>query len=90
MIERRWLNTQGAIQKNLTRRGQEQVCAPDHFGDLHGRIIHHHRELVGWQIVLTPDIMRMAVTLGTLEPKPRKECATCSVPLTPPASRRCQ
>jgi len=46
---------QGAIEQQLPRGGDQQVRAPHHFGDSHGGVIHHHRQLIGGQIIVPPN-----------------------------------
>jgi len=44
-----------AGQQDLAGGGSQQVSATDHFGDTHGGVIRHDRELVGRDIVAPPD-----------------------------------
>lgn len=43
-----------AVEEELARGGNEQVGAAHHFRDPHGRIVHHHGELVGRHAVAAP------------------------------------
>ena len=44
-----------AIKQQLTRGRQQQIFAAHHFSDLHGGIVHHHGELVGGNVIVTPN-----------------------------------
>ena len=55
MIELRGKQPQGSIEKDLASSGLEQVFATDDFRDGHGGIIHDDSELIGGQIIVTPN-----------------------------------
>src|SRR5438093_6432966 len=44
-----------AIEQNLTRRGGEQIGAAHYFGDPHGGVVHDNRQLIGGNVVMSPD-----------------------------------
>jgi hypothetical protein len=44
-----------AINKQLAGGRLEQIFATDHFGDLHGRVVHDHGQVVSGQIIMAPD-----------------------------------
>ena len=47
--------SQGAEEKKLPGGALEKIGAADHFRDLHGRIIRHHRQLIGGNVIAAPD-----------------------------------
>jgi hypothetical protein len=53
--ERRDLNSKRAIEESLTGGGNKQVGSADDLRDSHGRVIRDHGELIGWNIVVSPD-----------------------------------
>ena len=42
-------------KKNLSRRRLQQVRSADNLSDPHGSIVHHNRQLVGWNIIASPN-----------------------------------
>ena len=46
---------ESTVEEQLPSGGPEQVLPPNHLGDVHGRIIHHHGQLVRRQVIVTPD-----------------------------------
>ena len=46
---------QGSIQQNLAGGGFQQVGAADDFSDLHGGIIDYYGQLIGGDIIFSPD-----------------------------------
>ena len=46
---------EGFIKKELARGGEKEIRAANHFGDLHGGIVESAGELVGGEIIMTPD-----------------------------------
>ncbi len=51
---RRW-KSQRAIEEKLPKGGMKQVRATHQLGDLHGGVIDHDRELIGRDVVFSPD-----------------------------------
>ena len=41
------LITQKRLQQSMNGGGVEQICTPQHMGDLLRRIIHHDSEMIG-------------------------------------------
>ncbi|CAN4017756.1 Tetratricopeptide repeat protein, partial [Dysosmobacter welbionis] len=54
MVKRRCLQSQQPIQQQLSGGGRQQVRPPHYFCDAHGRVIHHHRQLIGKYAVRPP------------------------------------
>ena len=54
MVKRRCLQSQQPIQQQLSGGGRQQVRTPHYFCDAHGRVIHHHRQLIGKYAVRPP------------------------------------
>ena len=54
MVKRRCLQSQQPIQQQLPGGGRQQVRTPHYFCDAHGRVIHHHRQLIGKYAVRPP------------------------------------
>lgn len=54
VIELRNGKSQGAVQQNLTRRRPQQISPAHDFCDLHGQIIHHHRQLISRNVIPSP------------------------------------
>ena len=48
-------DTQGLIDEQLPRRRRQQVLAAHDFGDAHRVIVHGDGQVVGWQVVISPD-----------------------------------
>jgi hypothetical protein len=46
--------SESPCQQNLPRRRLEQVGSANHFGDPHGRVVDHDRELIGGEVVSPP------------------------------------
>ena len=75
MVKRRCLQSQQPIQQQLPGGGRQQVRTPHYFCDAHGRVIHHHRQLIGKYAVRPPQ-----------QKIPRSPQA--ATPCTPPCGRR--
>jgi len=55
VIVLRGLQTKGAINENLSSRRPEQICTAHDFDDSHCRIVDDNSELIGRNVVATPD-----------------------------------
>ena len=53
--KQRSLDSKRAVKKNLPRRGDQQVGSANHLRDSHHRIIRDYGELIGGNIIVTPD-----------------------------------
>jgi hypothetical protein len=53
--ELRRREAEGAVEQKLTGGGAKEVFAADGLSDLHGGIVNDDGELIGGQVVLTPD-----------------------------------
>jgi len=62
---------QRAKQQNLPSRRLQQIRPAHHFGDPHGRVVHHHRQLISRHIVAPPNnkIPKVAPRHEPLRPK---------------------
>jgi hypothetical protein len=54
MEKLRRLQLEPLVKQELPRGGSQQVLASHYLGDLHVRIIHHYRQLVGGDSIMTP------------------------------------
>ena len=55
VIKGRWRQSQRAIKQQLSCGAYEQIRAPHHLGNAHGRVIRHASELIGRDIIRPPD-----------------------------------
>src|SRR5271165_2448379 len=53
-VSRDW-QAERANQQQLPRGGFEQIGPANYLGDLHGGIVHDDRELIGGNVIATPD-----------------------------------
>ncbi len=88
VIERREWQAQRPIEQLLTGRGNQQISAPNHLGDLHGRIIHHDGKLVRRNPIMPPDheipeILPRHKGLGTQASVDEGDCLAIRGPETP-------
>jgi hypothetical protein len=47
--------SEGSIEKNLASSRFQEILPPDNLSDLHGMIVGHDRQLIGRDIVTTPN-----------------------------------
>ncbi|MDB6021034.1 MAG: hypothetical protein JWQ04_891 [Pedosphaera sp.] len=75
MIKCRWSKFQRAIKQDLPSCGQQQIRAAHDFGDFHCGVIHHHRQLIRRDAIVSPynkiakifsgdKLLRAEVTIG--------------------------
>ena len=72
MAEFRRGKFQGSIKQQLAKSRTEQVGPPHDFGDPHGGIVDHDRELIGRHLIFAPDdeIAEVDPGRGALPPGP--------------------
>ena len=75
MAEFRCGQLQGAIEQQLAEGRAEQIGAAHHLGDPLGSVIDHDGELVGRNVVLSPDdeITKVEAGHGALQPSAQIE-----------------
>ena len=54
MVEGGRRQGKGAVEQELARGGDKQIRPANHFGDLHGGVIDHDRQLIGGDAVGPP------------------------------------
>lgn len=55
VIEFGWSQVQGSIEQELASGRFEQVFAADNFGNVHGGIVDDDGELIGGEVIVTPN-----------------------------------
>ena len=55
MVKRRRWKTERPVKEQLSGGRDQKVLAPDDLGDVHGRVIHHHRQLISRNVIVAPE-----------------------------------
>jgi hypothetical protein len=87
VIKLRRRQIERAVEEQLAESREKQVRAAHHFGDAHGGVIHHDRELIGGRVVFAPDeevaesatrdrLLRTGALIGELQPLALRDTET--------------
>ncbi len=66
--QKRRLGPQGLIDQQLPGRVADMVVPPDNMGNVHGDIVHHHRQVIGGEAVCPQDhqVIQLPVFKGDM------------------------